>query len=124
MLRHPLTAILGSEGHVRLLRELLRQGGELGATDLATRAGLSPQHARLVLAHLVEADVADGLGAGRTRLYRARRAHPLVGPLDALFAAEDERFGAVLAAVRRAAAELRPRPPRGLALRQRRARHG
>ena len=114
MLRHPLTAILGSEGHVRLLRELLRHGGELGATDLAARAGLSPQHARLVLGHLVQAGVADGLGTGRARLYRARPAHPLAGPLDALFAAEDERFGAVLAAVRRAAAELRPRPPRAV----------
>src|SRR3982751_6364147 len=90
MLRHPLTAVLGSEGHVRLLRELLRHGGELGATDLATRAGLSPQHARLVLAHLVEAGVPGGLGPGRPRLYRARQAHPLVGPLDALFAAEEE----------------------------------
>ena len=114
MLRHPLTAILGSEGHVRLLRELLRHGGELGAPDLAARAGLSPQHARLVLGRLVQAGVVDGLGTGRARLYRARPAHPLAGPLDALFAAEDERFGAVLAAVRRAAAELRPRPPRAV----------
>jgi predicted nucleotidyltransferase len=110
MLRHPLSTILGSEGYVRILRELLRHGGELSATDLAARAGLSPQHARLILKHLVDTGVVDGLGTGRARLYRVRGVHPLAGPLNALFAAEDERFEAVLATVRREAGSLRPRP--------------
>src|SRR3954471_19913059 len=87
MLRHPLTAILGSEGHVRLLRELLRHGRELGATDLAARAGLSPRHSLPDLGRSGQPAVADGLGTERARLYRARPAHPLAGPLDALFAA-------------------------------------
>jgi hypothetical protein len=46
----------------------------------------------------------DELGPGRVRLYRARLEHPLAGSLGALFAAEEERFAALLAAVRDAAA--------------------
>lgn len=64
----------------------------------------------MILRHLVDAGVVDSLGTGRARLYRVRRVHPLAGPLDALFAAEDERFEAVLAAVRREAGSLQPRP--------------
>lgn len=109
-LRRSLNAILAGEGHVRVLRELLRHGGELGAADVAARVALSPQHVRVVLGHLVRLGLVDQLGPGRARLYRARAAHPLAGPLAALFAAEEERFPAVLAAMRDAAAAMRPRP--------------
>lgn len=109
-LRRPLNAALAGEGHVRVLRELFRHGGELGAADVATRVGLSPQHVRGVLAHLVRLGLVDRLGPGRARLYRARLAHPLAEPLAALFAAEEGRFAALLAAVRDAAAAARPRP--------------
>jgi len=109
-LRRPLNRALAGEGHVRVLRELLRHGGELGAADIATRVGLSPQHVRGVLAHLIRLGLVDRLGLGRARLYRARLAHPLAGPLAALFAAEEGRFAALLAAVRDAAAAARPHP--------------
>lgn len=109
-LRRPLNAILGSEGHVRVLRELARHGGELGAADTAARAGLSPQHVRGVLAHLVGLTLVDELGSGRTRLYRLRTTHPLAGPIEALFEAEERRFAALLGAVREAAGAVRPHP--------------
>jgi predicted nucleotidyltransferase len=109
-LRRPLNRVLAGEGHVRVLRELLRHGGELGAADVATRVGLSPQHVRSVLAHLVRLGLVDRLGPGRAHLYRARLAHPLAESLAALFAAEEARFAALLAAVRAAAAAARPRP--------------
>lgn len=109
-LRQPLNAALAGEGHVRVLRELFRHGGELGAADVAARVGLSPQHVRDVLAHLARLGLVDRLGPGRARLYRARLAHPLAEPLAALFAVEEGRFAALLAAVRDAAAAVRPRP--------------
>jgi predicted nucleotidyltransferase len=109
-LRRPLNTILGSEGNVRVLRELARHGGELGAADIAARAGLSPQHVRGVLAHLAGLALVDELGPGRTRLYRFRTVHPLARPIEALFEAEDDRFAALLSAIREAAAAVRPRP--------------
>jgi len=42
------------------------------------------------------------VGSGQSRLFRARHEHPLAAVLDAVFRAEDERFEAVLQAVREA----------------------
>ncbi|MGH6942718.1 MAG: nucleotidyltransferase domain-containing protein [Geminicoccaceae bacterium] len=108
--RRPLNTILATEGNVRVLREVLRHGGELGVSELAARSGLSPQHVRLVLAHLVKSAVVEALGLGRARLYRARVDHPLSKPLETLFRAEDERFAALRSAIRRAAQATRPQP--------------
>lgn len=45
------------------------------------------------------------LGQGRVRLYRIERAHPLAAPLEALFQAEEERYQAIIEAIRTAARE-------------------
>jgi predicted nucleotidyltransferase len=105
-----LNALLASEGNVRVLREVLRHGGELGVSEIAARSGLSPQHVRLVLAHLAKSGVVEALGLGRARLYRARLDHPLAKPLEALFRAEDERFVTLRTAIREAAGAARPGP--------------
>jgi predicted nucleotidyltransferase len=105
-----LNTLLASEGNVRVLREVLRHGGELGVSEIAARSGLSPQHVRLVLAQLVKSRVVAALGLGRARLYRARLDHPLAKPLAALFRAEDERFAALRTAIREAADAARPHP--------------
>jgi predicted nucleotidyltransferase len=104
-LRYPLNAILGSEGRVRVLRELFRHGGELSSPDLAMRTKISRQHVRRALLDLEPAGIVEQVGSGKSVLWRARRAHPLAEPLDAMFRAEDKRHQEMLAAISGAAAE-------------------
>lgn len=102
-LRYPLTTILGSGANVMTLRELIRHGGELSAPSLVKRTGLAKASVRQALGILEAMKVVDVLGADRTRLFRVQREHPLATALDALFHEEEQRFEAVLGAVRTAA---------------------
>lgn len=101
-LRYPLTAILGSVATVRTLRELMRHGGEVSAPSLAKRTGLAKASVRQALGILEAMRIVEALGAGRSRLFRVRREHPLAMALDVLFREEEERFQAVLDAIRTA----------------------
>jgi len=102
-LRYPLTEILGSVACVRTLRELMRHGGELSASTLVLRTGLAKRSVQTALGALEAMEVIDALGFTRGRLFRVRRAHPLAAALDQLFDAEEQRFNAVLEAMRKAA---------------------
>jgi len=101
--RYPLTAILGNETNVRLLRELSRHGGHLSAPDLVRRTGLAKTSVWAGLMSLEEMDLVSVAGTGRARLYSMRADHPLHGVLDTLFEAEERRFNAILEAIREAA---------------------
>jgi predicted nucleotidyltransferase len=102
-LRYPLTGILGVDANVRVLRELAGHGGELAAPALVVRSGLAQSSVRTALIALEALRIVDVLGSGRARLFRLRRGHPLAAVLGALFRAEDERFEAVIDAIRAAA---------------------
>lgn len=102
VLRYPLTAILGSGANVITLRELMRHGGELSAPSLVKRTGLAKASVRQALGILTAMTVVDAIGSDRSRLFRVQRGHPLATALDALFREEEQRFEAVLAAVRTA----------------------
>lgn len=101
-IRHPLNAILGSETHVRILRELFRYSGEMSAVRIAREAKLSPYGTRLALAALTSTGMAKSLGSGRSILYGIDREHSLSGALEALFRAERKREEDILAAVKAA----------------------
>jgi hypothetical protein len=102
--RYPLTAILGTEANVRLLRELFRNGGQMSAPLLEGRTGLAKASVWAALAALEGTGIVACAGTGRTHLYSIRADHPLSGCLDALFEAEEARFAAIRDAVRSAAA--------------------
>jgi predicted nucleotidyltransferase len=110
LLRQPLNAIFAAEANVRVLRVLVEHGDVLTAPEVAGRARVTVQHARVVLADLAAVGVGEEVGAGRYRSYRARPAYPLYPALRALFEAERERFEGVLAGIREAAQALEPRP--------------
>jgi predicted nucleotidyltransferase len=101
--RYPLTAILGTEANVRLLRELSRHGGQLSAPSLVQRTGLAKTSVWAGLTALEQAGAVAVAGSGRVRLYRLRADHPLRTALDMLFEVEERRFDAILEAVRAAA---------------------
>jgi DNA-binding transcriptional ArsR family regulator len=102
-IRYPLTGILGTDANVRVLRELSRHGSELAASALVMRSGLAQSSVREALIALENMGVVEAIGSGRSRLYRLRRNHPLRAILNTLFKAEEERFDAILEAIRMAA---------------------
>jgi predicted nucleotidyltransferase len=99
-LRHPLTALLGSSGHVRVLRVLATDSAPQSAPQLATHAGLTPQGARGVLDVLARQRLVKVHGSGRTQLYDIDMAHPLAQSLAALFQAEQKRWDVLMASIR------------------------
>ena len=102
-LRYPLTRILRAEANVRVLRELVRHGGELSAPSVAMRTGLSRSSVHQTLGSLAAVGIAEAIGSGKVVLHRLRRGHPLAPAVERLFEAEEERFTAILVALRDAA---------------------
>ncbi|HEX2188112.1 MAG TPA: nucleotidyltransferase domain-containing protein [Longimicrobiaceae bacterium] len=94
---------------MRVLRELFRHGGEMPASGIAARVGLTAKHVRQVLGSLTGLAVVERVGQGRYASYRVRPAHPLHPALDSVFRAEEERFEQVLETVRDAARRAAPR---------------
>jgi predicted nucleotidyltransferase len=102
-LRHPLSAVFANPANVRVLRELSRHGGELSATALVEQSRLTKPSVLASLGHLTELGYVEALGTQRQRLYRIDGRHPLVSALSALFAAENDRFQSIIAAIRASA---------------------
>ena len=94
-LRFPLTRLLASAGHVRVLRSLFGYGAPMGVAQLAADAGLTPRGTRFVLDSLVSQGIVSVLGQARAQLFVVALAHPLAATLQALFASEATRWDAL-----------------------------
>lgn len=99
-LRHPLTALLGSVGHVHVLRALASDRVPPSAPQLAAAAGLTPQGTRPVLDVLTRQRQVKAHGSGRTQLHELSAAHPLASSLAALFHDEQGRWDALMSSIR------------------------
>lgn len=99
-LRHPLTALLGSAGNVRVLRALATNRAPQSAPQLAAAAGLTPQGTRGVLDVLARQRLVKAHGSGRAQLYELNTAHPLALSLATLFQHELSRWDALMSAIR------------------------
>ncbi len=106
--RYPLTAILGTDTGVRLLRELALHGGQLAAPDLVRRTGLAKASVARGLDTLERACIVRAVGTGRSVLYSLRPEHPLRPALSVVFEAERARFEAMLAGATDAAKSAGP----------------
>ncbi len=98
--RHPLTAIFGSAGNVRVLRALVADRAPQSAPHLARLAGLSPQGVRLVLDTLARQQVVKVHGSGRAQLYALNESHSFASALVALFEEEKQRWERLLSTIR------------------------
>lgn len=98
--RHPLTAIFGSAGNVRVLRALVADRAPQSAPQLARLAGLSPQGVRLVLDTLARQQVVKVHGSGRAQLYALNESHSFASALVALFEEEKQRWERLLSTIR------------------------
>src|SRR5258708_30609404 len=109
-LYQPLDYVLASPALVRVTRVLSAHGGSLGISDIGRRAELAAPSVRGAVRRLLEADIVAAVGAGRSMVCELRPEHPLFQPLVDLFAAERAQADAVVAAIRAAAATVRPVP--------------
>ena len=99
-LRFPLTQLLGSAGHVRVLRALATYGAPLSAAQIAADSGLTTRGTRFVLESLVSQGMVKVLGQPRSQLYDLAREHPLADAVKALFQQERSRWERVMDALR------------------------
>ena len=108
--QRPLDHLLGTPASVRVLRVLVEHGGALAPPTIASRARVTRQSAWNALNRLLQIGVVEGVGEGRATSYRLAGAHPLVPPLQALFATERQRLERLFATVRDIAVKMKPRP--------------
>jgi predicted nucleotidyltransferase len=101
-IRHP-SDILGSPSTIRIATDLARHGGELTASELARRAGITRMNATRALKRLAGAGLAERVGSEHAGVWRSVRSHPLTAAVEGIAKAEDERFDEVLRAVSAAA---------------------
>jgi predicted nucleotidyltransferase len=107
--RYPLNRVFGSEGAVRVLRELARHGGELSVPALVEATRLSAGAVRAIVGDdLAAVGIVERVGSGRSVLYRLHRDHPLRGALEQIFEEEDARRRRVLDLLATAARETTP----------------
>lgn len=99
-LRFPLTRLLASAGHVRVLRALLAYGAPLSVAQLAADSGLTTRGTRFVLDSLVSQGMVGVLGQPRSQLYTVAARHPLAAALKALFEQEGALWVALQDALR------------------------
>jgi len=102
-LRCPLTRLLGTEAHVRVLRVVLSSDIPIGVADLARRAALQASGVARVCTGLEDLGAIEAVGRGaRHRQYRRAARGPLVTQLAALFAEERARAEDITERVRQA----------------------
>ena len=99
-LQHPLTALLGSAGNVRVLRASVSDRAPQSAPQLAATAGLTPQGTRGVLDVLARQRLVKAHGSGRKQVYELNTEHPLAPSLAALFQDEQGRWDRLIGSIR------------------------
>jgi hypothetical protein len=89
---------------------LSESGVAQSSGDIARQAQLVSAGVRRALHELVGAGIVRSLGTGPRKLNQLDWAHPLAGPLTALFDAERARVDGVFTAIREIVSDFRPAP--------------
>ncbi|MGE4242979.1 nucleotidyltransferase domain-containing protein [Ramlibacter sp.] len=90
--RFPLTQLLASGGHVRVLRALLAHGGPQSAGQLAADCAMTARGVRNTLDALVAQGAVKVLGPAGARLFAPALEQPLVAALAQLFESERQHW--------------------------------
>jgi predicted nucleotidyltransferase len=105
-LRYPLDRVFESPANVRVLRALVRHGGEMTTSMLMDQTGLTRVSVLAALGRLAGAGIIEVVGSERQRLNRFSRKSPLSRAVHGLFAAEDARYTDTMRSIRDAAERL------------------
>ena len=109
-LKFPITTILGSKGHISVLRELFRSEHPVSHSELLDRTDLSRQGVYDITKRLVETGVISYIGSGRQQLVIARKEHPLYEKLVNLFNEETRRYETLIKSLQTAITKLEIQP--------------
>jgi predicted nucleotidyltransferase len=90
--RFPLTQLLASGGHVRVLRALLSHGGAQSAAQLASDCAMTARGVRNTLDALVAQGAVKVMGPAGARLFAPALDRPLVSALAQLFESERQHW--------------------------------
>jgi hypothetical protein len=75
---------------------LARAKTPLGKSEVGRRAELNASGVRRTISQLIETGIVEVVGVGRGELVRLRREHPLAAAVEALFAAEADRYEGII----------------------------
>ncbi|MDW9788490.1 hypothetical protein GOB29_28585 [Sinorhizobium meliloti] len=103
-IRHPLTAMLGVDSNIRVLRVLSQHGGMLASNEIVRGSRLVKESVRSGLLTLEALGIVASSGSGRSRVYGFNKDHYFAPSLSALFEAESDRFTAIIDSVHQSAA--------------------
>ncbi|MDZ7757899.1 hypothetical protein [Rhodohalobacter sp.] len=109
-MKHPLNSILGSKGHVIVLRELIRANHPVSHSELLQRTDLSRQGVYDITKRLVETGVVTYTGSGRQQLVTVREEYPLYEELVNLFSKETQRYEELVDTMRSIVHNLKKQP--------------
>jgi len=91
-LRTPLNDILGSKGHIMILRQLSDAKNPMSHSELLDRTNLSRQGVYDVVHRLVENGIVMYVGSGKQQQVAIRKDFPLSNIISKLFEVEKKRF--------------------------------
>ena len=94
--RNPLNDILGSKGHILILRELITLDIPINYAELIERTNLSRQGLYDVVDRLIETGALMHVGIGKQKLIQLRTDHPLSESIINLFTKEKKLYHSLL----------------------------
>jgi predicted nucleotidyltransferase len=104
--RYPLDRVFESPANVRVLRAVVRHGGEMTTSMLMDQTGLTRVSVLAALSRLADTGVIEVLGSERQRLNRFNQNSPLSVAINSLFAAESARYADTIRWIRDASERL------------------
>lgn len=91
-LKAPLDTILGSKGHVMVLRKLTESDSPMSPSELIKRTSLSRQGVYNVIKRLAETGIIRYVGSGKQQQIRIREEYPLADSISELFKRERGQY--------------------------------
>ncbi|MGM0545454.1 MAG: winged helix-turn-helix domain-containing protein [Bacteroidota bacterium] len=91
-IKFPLNDILGSKGHVKVLRQLAESEHPMSPSELINRTSLSRQGTYDVVQRLIENGIVKYVGSGKQQQIILREDYPLTDIISKLFKKEKDRY--------------------------------
>ncbi|MTI89083.1 MAG: hypothetical protein FH748_14085 [Balneolaceae bacterium] len=106
----PLTDILGSKGHILVLRQMVKLNSSTSTSELLNRTGLSRQGAYNVVSRLLKTGILTYVGSGKKQQIKFNTDHPLTQQVRELFRAEKDRYDKFIKELKQKIQDLEPQP--------------
>ena len=109
-IKHPLDDILGSRGHIMVLRQLSKAEFPTSHSELLDRTTLSRQGVYDVVSRLADYGIVEYVGSGKQKQVVLRNQYPLADIISGLFEREKQRFDNLLGQLKEKVRKSRLKP--------------